>query len=57
MSSSDSILKDILHPDTLPLLRSGSNITWYEQLIGRPQLMAWLLQLDYWFKEYGVKII
>lgn len=23
----DSILKDILHPNTLPLIRSGSNIT------------------------------
>jgi len=57
MSSSDSILKDILHPDTLPLLRSGSNITWYGQLMGRPQLIAWLIQLDYWFKEYGVKIV
>ncbi len=53
----DSILKDILHPNTLPLIRSGSNITWYGQLMGRPQLIAWLLQLDYWFREYGVKIV
>lgn len=57
MSTPDSILKDILHPDTLPLLRSGSNITWYGQLMGRPQLIAWLIQLDYWFKEYKVKIV
>ncbi len=54
---SSSVLKDILHPDTLPLLRSGSNITWYGQLMGRPQLIAWLIQLDYWFKEYGVRIV
>lgn len=57
MSSSDSILKDILHRDTLPLLRSGSNITWYGQLMGRPQLIAWLIQLDYWFREYKVRIV
>jgi asparagine synthase (glutamine-hydrolysing) len=57
MLSSNSILKDILHPDTIPLLRSGSNITWYGQLMGRPQLIAWLIQLDYLFKEYGVKIV
>jgi len=58
MSSSNSVLKDILHPDTLPLLRSGSNnITWYGQLMGRPQLIAWLIQLDFWFKEYGVRIV
>lgn len=57
MSSSDSILKDILHKDTLPLIRSGSNITWYGQLMGRPQLIAWLIQLDYWFKEYKIRIV
>ena len=57
MTTPDSILKDILHPDTLPLLRSGSNVTWYGQLMGRPQLIAWLIQLDYWFKEYKVTIV
>ena len=57
MSTPNSILKDILHPDTLPLLRSGSNITWYGQLMGRPQLIAWLVQLDYWFREYGVRLV
>ncbi len=57
MATPNSILKDILHPDTLPLLRSGSNVTWYGQLMGRPQLIAWLIQLDYWFKEYNVTIV
>ena len=57
ISQPDSILKDILHPDTLPLIRSGSNITWYGQLMGRPQLIAWLLQLDYWFREYHVELV
>jgi asparagine synthase (glutamine-hydrolysing) len=52
-----SILKDILHKDALQLLSSGSNITWFGQLMGRPQLIAWLLLLDYWFREYGVKIV
>lgn len=57
MSKPNSVLKDILHPDTLPLLRSGSNVTWYGQLMGRPQLIAWLIQLDYWFKAYEVRIV
>ena len=57
MSDPNSILRDILHPDTLPFLKSCSNITWYGQLMGRPQLIAWLIQLDYWFKEYGVRIV
>ncbi len=57
MSDTNSILKDILHPDILPFLKSCSNITWYGQLMGRPQLIAWLIQLDYWFKEYKVRIV
>ena len=31
------------------------NITWYGQLMSRPQLIAWLLQLSYWFEKYGVQ--
>ncbi|PYG86638.1 asparagine synthase (glutamine-hydrolysing) [Ruminiclostridium sufflavum DSM 19573] len=57
MSNPSSILKDIIHTDTLAILQSSSNITWYGQLMGRPQLIAWLIQLDYWFREYNVKIV
>ena len=57
LADPSSILKDILHKDALQLLSSGSNITWFGQLMGRPQLIAWLLQLDYWFREYGVKLV
>lgn len=57
IADSNSVLKDILHQDALTLLRSGSNITWFGQLMGRPQLIAWLIQLDYWFREYNVKLV
>lgn len=57
LSDSSSVLRDILHQDALTLLRSGSNITWFGQLMGRPQLIAWLLQLNYWFKEYDVRLV
>ena len=57
IKSPNSVLKDIIHPDTLTILQSSSNITWYGQLMGRPQLIAWLIQLDYWFREYGVRIV
>ncbi len=57
MADSGSILKDILHKDALSVLSSSSNITWYGQLMGRPQLIAWLIQLDYWFREYRVKLV
>ncbi len=57
LADSNSVLRDILHQDALTLLRSGSNITWFGQLMGRPQLIAWLIQLDYWFREYGVRLV
>lgn len=57
ISSPNSVLKDIIHSDTLAIIKSSSNITWYGQLMGRPQLIAWLIQLDYWFREYGVRIV
>jgi asparagine synthase (glutamine-hydrolysing) len=46
IKSPNSVLKDIIHPDTLTILQSSSNLTWYGQLMGRPQLIAWLIQLD-----------
>lgn len=57
MADSGSILKDILHKDALAVLSSSSNITWYGQLMGRPQPIACLIQLDYWFGEYRVKLV
>ena len=31
--------------------------TWFGQLMGGPQLVAWLIQLDYWFEKYNVNLI
>ncbi len=56
-SDPKSMLRNILHQDAMTLLRSGSNITWFGQLMGRPQLIAWLLQLEYWFKEYDISLV
>ena len=57
MADSQCVLGRVLHPDTVQLLLSGGNITWYGQLMGRPQLIAWLIQLENWFREYKVKIV
>lgn len=34
-----------------------SSGTWFGQLMSAPQLVAWLIQLDYWFEKYNVNII
>lgn len=35
----------------------GSGGTWFGQLMGGPQLVAWLIQLDIWLKKYNVNLI
>ncbi|MBE6702390.1 MAG: asparagine synthase (glutamine-hydrolyzing) [Ruminococcaceae bacterium] len=41
----------------LKALLEGENDTWFGQLMARPQLIAWLLQLDEWFDFYQVKLV
>ena len=50
------ILSDILKKDKLEEILSGNTGTWFGQLMGGPQLMAWLIQFDYWFEEYNVDL-
>ena len=38
-------------------LLDGESGTWFGQLMARPQLIAWLIQLDAWFEEYHVKLV
>lgn len=33
-----------------------TNIPWFGQLMNAPQLMAYLLQVDYWLRSYGVEV-
>ena len=40
----------------LPILRKDAPWPWYGQLMRRPQIMAYLLQLDFWLRHYGVEI-
>ena len=35
---------------------SDTNIPWFGQLMNAPQLMAYLLQIDFWMREYGVTV-
>lgn len=35
-------------------VKSDTNIPWFGQLMNAPQLLAYLLQIDFWLKEYRV---
>jgi asparagine synthase (glutamine-hydrolysing) len=49
-------LKEHLDKEKLKDALSG-NKTWFGQLMSSPQLVAWLIQLDYWFDSFGVNIV
>lgn len=51
------ILTELINPDTLSSLIYGENSTWFGQLMGKPQLIAWLVQFDYWFEYYNVNLL
>ena len=52
-----SPISDIIDKSKLSALLSGENITWFGQLMSRPQLIAWLIQFDFWVEEYGVNFV
>ncbi|MBQ9801499.1 MAG: asparagine synthase (glutamine-hydrolyzing) [Clostridia bacterium] len=53
----DGFLKSTLDQRRLAALLDGENSTWFGQLMARPQLVAWLCQLDFWFEQYRVKLV
>ena len=49
-------LKENLDINALEAAISGGG-TWFGQLMGAPQLLAWLIQLDFWIQKYNVNFI
>ena len=47
----------MLNMDKLNEILNGNGDTWFGQLMAGPQLMAWLIQFDYWFEHYNVDLI
>ena len=55
--NSGGVLSQILVKEKLNDLLNGNTNTWFGQLMAGPQLMAWLVQFDYWFELYNVDLI
>lgn len=51
------ILHDILNLKAYNKLMEADSVTWFGQLMNKPQLIAWLVQFDYWFEKYNVKLV
>lgn len=48
-------LSEMLDRKRLTALLDGGNLTWFGQLMSRPQLYAWLYQFDLFCERYGVE--
>lgn len=57
----DNPLRDILDVKAIKnILQPGGqppNLPWFGQLMAVPQLYAYIIQLDTWFKQYKVKLV
>ncbi len=51
-----SRLHDLLDRKKLDALMNGEDVTWFGQLMSRPQLYAWLLQLEYWLRKDRIRL-
>ncbi len=57
LASPESRLAPLLDRRRLTSLLEGEDVTWFGQLMARPQLLAWLIQLDEWLRYYRVEIV
>lgn len=57
LAKPDGFLHEYLDRRRLAALLEGNDGTWFGQLMARPQLLAWLCQLDDWFRAYNVQLV
>lgn len=46
---SENIIKIMMNPEGIPS-------PWYGQLMKAPQIMAYIIELDYWFEKYNINV-
>ena len=56
LKKNGSYLKEVLDTSKLEQVINKSG-TWFGQLMSAPQLIAWLIQLDYWVEKYNVNFV
>lgn len=57
LADRDSMLHVLLKKEVLQDLGRLESVTWFGQLMAKPQLIAYLIQLDYWFRHYKVELV
>lgn len=55
---SSSPILQILKKDKLKeLVKGRENVQWYGQLMNNPQIMAYILQINYWLEKFKIRIV
>lgn len=57
LSRRDTLFKKLIDSDKLSEMLSSDSITWFGQLMAKPQLIAWLVQLAYWLDKYNIVLV
>lgn len=57
LADKQGFLANALDMAKLSAMLEGEDETWFGQLMARPQLIAWLCQLDTFFREYQIKLV
>lgn len=55
--SKKNLFTQIIDKKKLNDFINGENTTWFGQLMGRAQMLAWLYQLSYWLDKYNIIVV
>lgn len=53
----DTLFASLIDSSALSSFLNGENSTWFGQLMSRPQMIAWLLQLSAWLDARNVELV
>ena len=56
IKNKESHLAHILDKKMITSFLGEDDATWFGQLMSKPQLMAWLIQLEMWFEAYHIEL-
>jgi len=64
MQKVTDLMQNLLNNKSAPLfqilnrqhLNAESNTSWYGQLMARPQMLAYFLQINAWLEKYGIQV-
>ena len=57
LTKKDSLLNQLLNKEAFEKFIESGSTTWFGQLMSKPQLLAWLIQLDFWFEMYNINVL